>query len=1005
MSLQPQAIAINFSQGVNTKVDKWQLPLGQFSRLTNSIFSKQGMLQKRNGFGLLTVANSGAAALGTLNGGLFTLGQDCQSYSTQSEDFTNGGMYQALNLDASTLVRSATSQTTCDVAVSSNGLACSVWLDSDGLSYYQVSNSLTGQIVAPAVSLGATSNVPRVVVHAGYFIVTFLISITGTVHLQYVAVPINNPGSPLTATDISVQVDSINAAYDVHVCETLMYIAWNASDVGGAIRVTYLNQSLQQPAEVIKTSVECTYLAITCDETTATPTVWVSYFDTDTVYGMAFNNTLLDVLTPTTISAGISDGINALTSTATDNELTVIYENINAYSFNGSIQTNYISTNTLSVGGTAGSASIVCRGVGLASKAILSETLEKIVFLSVYGQDLQPTLYLMDIGGNVLARFAMSNTSGYMLDQILPQMIEQGTILKAGYLYAAQIQPVNKEQGVANAAGIYSQTGINLASFELDVQPKSLEIGGSAYATGGMLWQYDGAKIREQGFNVWPEDVQSSSISSLGSMAALNYFYQVTYEWTDAAGQIHRSAPSVPLNVDLSGAGGSTNRVTLHIPTLRQTYKTGANRARIVVYRWSEQQQIYYQVSTVASPTLNDTTVDSVNFVDTFADSSIIGNNILYTTGGILENVACPACDDISLWQNRLGAVLSEDPNTTMLSKVVIKSTPVEMSDLLTIFVAPTTGSQGSTGTTRALASMDDKIIFFKKDAIYYANGSGPDSTGANGSFSDPVYITGTVGCSNPKSIVLTPMGLMFQSDKGIWLLGRDLSTKYIGAPVEDFTQYQLVTSALAIPETNQVRFTLDNTQAIMYDYYYDQWGDWTNVSALSSVIIDDLHTYLDTYGNIVQETPEAYLDRTQPVTMSFTTGWYNLAGLQGYQRFYELQLLGRYLTPHFLDVSIAYDYNNGITQSTVITPIQISTFYGDAPLYGSDLYGGQPDPEEWRVFPTIQKCTSFRLTVQEQYDRSQDVEAGAGLTLSGVQCMVGLKKANRVQSARTSVG
>ena len=74
---------------------------------------------------------------------------------------------------------------------------------------------------------------------------------------------------------------------------------------------------------------------------------------------------------------------------------------------------------------------------------------------------------------------------------------------------------------------------------------------------------------------------------------------------------------------------------------------------------------------------------------------------------------------------------------------------------------------------------MDDKLIIFKKDAIYYITGTGPDNTGANGTFSDATFITSTVGCANPSSIVLMPNGIMFQSDKGIWLLDRQLGTTY----------------------------------------------------------------------------------------------------------------------------------------------------------------------------------------------------------------------------------
>lgn len=61
----------------------------------------------------------------------------------------------------------------------------------------------------------------------------------------------------------------------------------------------------------------------------------------------------------------------------------------------------------------------------------------------------------------------------------------------------------------------------------------------------------------------------------------------------------------------------------------------------------------------------------------------------------------------------------------------------------------------------------DDKLIIFKPDAIYYVTGQGPDNTGGNNNFSDPIFITSTVGSSNDRSLTFIPAGIMFQSDKG----------------------------------------------------------------------------------------------------------------------------------------------------------------------------------------------------------------------------------------------
>src|SRR5208283_5242873 len=101
-----------------------------------------------------------------------------------------------------------------------------------------------------------------------------------------------------------------------------------------------------------------------------------------------------------------------------------------------------------------------------------------------------------------------------------------------------------------------------------------------------------------------------------------------------------------------------------------------------------------------------------------------------------------------------------------------------------TLYIAPSLGAQGSTGPITALAPMDGNLVIFKKNAIYYINGTGPDNTGANSQYSQPLFISSTVGCINTNSIVFTDSGLIFQSDKGLWLLGRNLSVQYIGAAV-----------------------------------------------------------------------------------------------------------------------------------------------------------------------------------------------------------------------------
>lgn len=469
----------------------------------------------------------------------------------------------------------------------------------------------------------------------------------------------------------------------------------------------------------------------------------------------------------------------------------------------------------------------------------------------------------------------------------------------------------------------------------------------------------------------------------------------------------------------------SINSVTLNIPTLRLTYKL-ANPVKIELFRWSTAQEEFFQITSIQTPLINDPTVDYVTYTDTQADNQILGNSLIYTTGNVIENVGAPSFNALTLFDDRLWGIEAEDPNLLWYSKQVIETTPVEMSDLFTFYVAPSIASQGSTGSMKCIAPMDDKLIIFKANALYYINGTGPDNTGAGSQYSQPIFITSVVGSMNQQSIVFIPDGLMFQSEtsevngkivtNGIWLLARNMQVSYIGAPVEGFTNNGAVQSAIAVPGTTQVRFTLSSGLTLMYDYFYQQWGSF-KLPVISSTLYQNLHTVLNSNGEVRQETPGQYLDGSNPVTMRFKTGWISLAGLQGYSRAYFFYLLGQYVSPHFLQVSIAYDYNENPEQSTTITPNNYSPVYGgngsatvnstdsSSPYGQGNPYGGPGDVEQWRIFLTRQRCQAFQLTIQEIYDPSLGVAAGEGLRVSGLNLLIAVARTFKAIGASTSVG
>lgn len=993
-ALTKQAVDISFAKGLDTKTDPFRVPVGNFLELENTVFQTGGLLQKRNGFDELTpLTITNLTTLGTFNGGLIAVGDNIQSYSAETEKWSQRGDIQNLSLNVLPAVRTNAGQVTADMAMYTNGLACTAWQDTTGAAYYQVIDSSNGNVVVSATLLSSTGKNPRVFLLGYYFVVTFMATVAGTPHLRFVAIPVNNLNSPVGPTDISTVPSSITAAYDGFVVGSNLYVAWNCNDMGGAIRIIKIDRTLTLFTPVVITGKSATLISVTADSHAPGIEIWLTAYDSGTqnAYSWVYSPTLLPILTATKTIDTVA--VVALTSIADSGICYIIDEVDHDYAYTP-IRSDYVEYKGVSRTGGVGSPAIILRGFGLASKPFYSPTTAHITFLGLYGGAMQPTYFLVDVFGTILGKLAYSNGVTYATSQVLSGTHTQGHSISMAYLFSDLIQPVNKSTGLANPSGIYAQKGINLATFTLDAAPASTsELGGSLHLSGGFLWQYDGVKPVEHSFHVWPEDVDVTTATTGGNISDQRYYYVATYEWTDAIGNIHRSAPSVPQGITTTGGNTSTN--TIYVPTLRLTAKTGINSVRIVLYRWSTAQQIYYQVTSIISPTANVTTQDYVAIDDILADTAIVGNTILYTTGGVVENIAAPACSAVSLYKSRLLLVPAEDPNNLWYSKQVLSATPVEMSDLFTLYVAPTTGVQGSTGNLKFTTSLDDKAICFKNQAIYYFVGTGPDNTGANNDFSEPVFITTTVGCENQRSVVFMPQGLMFQaaSGKGIWLLGRDLSTSYVGAPVERYNDANVV-SALNIPGTNQVRFTLDNGITLMYDYYYGQWGTFTDIPAQSSVVFQSLHTYLNSFGQVFQETPGAYLDGSSPVLMKFKTSWLNLAGLQGFERAYYFYILGTYLSPHRLNVSIAYDYNEAPSQVTLITPDNSNEAWGDAPLWGSGSpWGGAGNIEQWRVFLQTQKCQAFQITIDEVFNRDVGQPAGAGLTISGLNVIVGLKK------------
>lgn len=359
---------------------------------------------------------------------------------------------------------------------------------------------------------------------------------------------------------------------------------------------------------------------------------------------------------------------------------------------------------------------------------------------------------------------------------------------------------------------------------------------------------------------------------------------------------------------------------------------------------------------------------------NTTGPSPYTGGPAIYTAGGVVPNLPPPPTAFLMAHQNRLFGVDGENPLRVWYSHEVSSGYPVEMNPLVLYFDLPPTG-----GDVVGLGSLDDKLIIFKERCIYWTAGHGPDPTGA-GVFSEPVLLTSDVGLRDAGSIALAPAGLMFRSRKGIYLLGRDLSISYSGAPVEDHLSDSVtVRAALLCPLANEVRFYcswsgLSSTKVLALNYLVGQWGPHTTYAfgttgAELSPSTGRVET-IGPFGQVMREDPSVFTDGTVPYSRLIRTGWIPLGQIQGYGRLHRVLLLGHWLSAHNLTVTLEFDY--GSLPQVVTIPAQTYV-----------------NPAQYQINPKTHRCSALRVTINES-------GSGASGSLSALTFVVSLKPGAR---------
>lgn len=598
--------------------------------------------------------------------------------------------------------------------------------------------------------------------------------------------------------------------------------------------------------------------------------------------------------------------------------------------------------------------------------------------------------------------------------------------------------------GSGNAVLVNHQTlfqvsnGLNVSAVglsRLTMTPQSTqgpirsEMGPVLFLQGGAVSAYDGTQILEHGFNLFPEGVGGTIAATGGGsnsgMTDGTHQFVAVYEWFNAQGLREQSALSLPVSLTRSGANPpvNDNKVTLKIPTLQLTQKTGVN---IVIYATQANGTSFTRMALSAThPIPNNTAATNVSIQITDADSVFAGNEALYSQpnqgDSTLPNDAPPPCKALCASQNRLFLLSADNDLEYRYSQEMLNGFGLQFAGL---YGDTTLGGlvPSDSGGTVAVSALDEKTIILCARKLYVIYGSFPDSAGNNSTLSEPQEIPSPVGCSDVHSVLLMPQGLMFKAQSGWHLLGRDLSVQYIGEGVDGPYDALSVVSATLMRDRQECRFEMQYPNSadgvcLVFSYLIGQWSVFQrihstllhprgaadalwypalnryvfacfpngNLSAMS--ILQDVPLF-DGSGLWTGQSPDDFVGTGFEAGVNTTaeTSWLRLSALEGFQRVRRVYLTstlvdpGNVPTATSLGLAVTFDDdpNSPFAYSATFDP---TTLPAQANI---DL----------RHKLTHQKCKSVRFTLTETV-----TPGGSVNPLSGIQAMaleIGIKKGVR---------
>lgn len=1026
MALQRQVNQFLFSQGSNSRLTPEALPAGKLTILENAVIDKLGALRHKPGSDPMTTSVD--VGLSTAFPSTLDTAECITSYNNTPILSTINGRTTSSPLTAPSLLYSYNSSLNkwspisgaycvlTDYFTTSIAGTRTSWGDCvlyNNLLYVTANNNvvsvfaiidpiskLTVRTVGGVVNGLNRPNISRVCRLGTKIYFLYLdIATTNFYALEYDPATGNTGTTQLVVNNMLAAPASTACVYDFHIDEAgTFYLAYKNSGASTITVSSYTSLTSGTPA-VALTPVNTTTLATVAGGTisiygnrttgtfAANPRIYVSYTTATNnsciTYGLTA--TLGAVFGPHTAFTSGADSVRAIVgSSSVYNNRICLYASV-VQSSAGSI---YIGTQVIeyTISGASG-ATDYAMNYWVFSKPRQYLGLDYMIF---YNYDTNQTGYhiattsgLNSSGRRFTIVGKIFNGEGGLSAEIPPETL--GTLRH----FCPAITEADSTNSFYCVGGkqvsAYSSTSKTFSIAILSFKPNdslgrtarwaNKEIAESVNFVGGIASMYDGETFYEINFPRYP----STSLATLTSSAAGGlvtaggtYSLVFVYEFIDGNGKIHLSSPSEP---KLITTGVGTNTIQFVIANNIQGL-TGKTNYNLLVYRTTNGGSVHYfdQRLEFANGSLIFMTGTC-----SISDAALQANAILYTDTQELANLDVWGVRSIDIYKDRLFCLT---PDGLYYSKKIELGDPVEFAGELNIPIESTGGD------SVAIATLQDKLLIFKRDRIYIVYGDGPNDTGTFGDFSQPQVINQTLGCINANSIVADGDYVYFQSKETLCRINPSLQVEKIGGELDYFLNSQpSIRTATVLPKQRQIRFS-DLTRTYILFTEPQQWGVFyygssaTINGAISSTVINDVYYHIPNDSTPPLPTPNEKVYKEDETSIedfgtgtvapyAIATSWIRLESVQGFQRLYSLFILGRKRGAHNLTVKIMYDYVPVVVETHTINESTANSYiYTDANVFVSDSVPSGSDQTnrqyQYRIKTARQKVQAIRLLITD---------------------------------------